>query len=252
MKLKHIIAIIALTLAAGQSRADDPAFFQRGAAPQFIETEVHAIAGTATVMNTYKSCFPQIENLRTDMGHALGLGARGVFGLRDYLGFGTEINVIHSSYTMDMAVVSPDSQTMCAVYLDNDMWYLNIPVFVSFRFNVAHSVRWNVDAGGYYAFGFAGKQHQVLYRGSINALDELVMEKLDVKTDYFHSGTTFQNVFLRGDIGVYIGTGLNFGPHLVVGCRAQIGVKNTASTPNGIEHPAVRNVSFTGTLGYRF
>ncbi len=234
------------------AKGDEPAFFQHGPAPQFLETEVHAIAGTATVISDYKKCFPQIENMRTNMGHVLGLGARGVFGLRDYLGFGTEINVIHSTYTMDMAVVSPGSQTMSAVYLDNDMWYLNIPVFVSFRFNVAHSVRWNVDAGAYYAFGFAGKQHQILYRGTVNALDELVMEKIDAKMDYFHSGSTFENVFLRGDIGVYLGSSLNFGPHLVVGCTAQIGVKNTASSPDGVEHPHVRNVSFAATLGYRF
>ncbi|MDE7025587.1 MAG: PorT family protein [Paramuribaculum sp.] len=252
MKLSHIFTVAALVLGVVGAHGEELDFFQRGPASRFIETEVHAIAGTATVMSNYKGCFPQIENLRTNMGHALGVGGRGVLGLRDYLGFGTEINLIHSSYTMDMAVVSPETQTMSAVYLDNDMWYVNIPVFVSFRFNVARSVRWSVDGGAYYAFGFAGKQRQVLYRGSVNALDELVMEKLDVKTDYFHSGTTFQNVFLRGDIGVYIGTSLNFGPHLVVGCRAQIGVKNTASTPNGVEHPYVRNVSFAGSVGYRF
>lgn len=252
MKLSSIIMASAMLLCSIGANGQEPAFFQRGPAPKFIETEVHAIAGTATVISNYKSCFPQIENMRTNMGHVLGLGARGVFGLRDYLGFGTEINLIHSSYTMDMAVVSPGTQTMSAVYLNNDMWYANIPVFVSFRFNVAHSVRWNVDCGAYYAFGFAGKQRQVLYRGSVNALDEFVMEKIDRKMDYFHCDDTFENVFLRGDIGFYLGTSLNFGPHLVVGCKAQIGVKNTASSPNGVEHPQVHNVNFAGTLGYRF
>jgi|GEM_PF-432027 hypothetical protein len=227
-------------------------FFQRGPAPQFIETEVHALAGCATVINNYKSCFPQIENLRTNMSHALGIGARGVFGIRNYLGLGTELNVMNYAYTMDMAVVNENTHSMSAVYLDNNFWYINIPVFVSLRFNIAHSVRWSVDAGAYYAFGFAGNQHQVIYRGAVNALDELVLEKVDLKTDYFHSGTTFQNVFLRGDIGAYIGSSLNFGPHFSVGFRSQIGIKNTASSPNGIEHPQIRNVSFTGTLGYRF
>ncbi len=252
--MKYIKAIISAfcALCTIITNAADRDFFQRGPAPQFLETEVHILAGSATVINSYKSCFPQIENLRTNMGHAAGIGARGVFGLRDYLGLGTELNIINSSYTMDMAVVSTATQSMSAVYLNNSMWYLNIPVFVSIRFNVAHSVRWSVDGGAYYAFGFAGRQHQVIYRGAINALDELVMEKVDAKTDYFHSESTFENIFLRGDIGAYFGTALNFGPHLAVGFRAQIGIKNTASTPNGVEHPSVRNVSFTGTLGYRF
>ena len=249
----RILAAAAVLLGASASAsAADPAFFQRGPAPQFIETEVHALVGSASVINNYRSCFPQIENLRTNMGHALGLGGRAVFGLRDYLGFGTELNVIHSTYTMDMAVVSDDNNYISAVYLDNDLWYLNIPVFASVRFNVAHSVRWHIDLGGYYAFGFAGKQHQVIYRGSVNALDELVLEKVDSKTDYFHSGSTFQNVFLRGDIGAFFCTGLNFGRHLSVDFRAQCGIKNTASSPLGIKHPHIRNVSFVGSVGYRF
>lgn len=75
----------------------------------------------------------------------MGLGAKAVFGIRDFFGIGTAANFFWNQYNIDMAVVGADNTSMSAVFVNNRNFTFNVPVFVSFRFNVAHSVRWNVD-----------------------------------------------------------------------------------------------------------
>lgn len=226
-------------------------FVDYSPAKRMLEVDVHAIAGTSSVIQNYKSKFPQIQNLNVNMGGSFGIGFRAVFGIREYLGFGTALDITLNNYNIDMAVLGTDRASMSAIFLDNQYYYANIPVFMSFRFNVAESVRWSVDAGFYYAYGFAGTQKQRIYRAEINAMDELVPQLENVKTDYFHSRESFINGFNRGDIGLHLATFMNFGPHLVVGAQYQIGIKN-ASRATGIINPSIHNHYFHGIIGYRF
>lgn len=220
-------------------------------ARKFIEVDVHALGGITTVNQNYKARFPQIQNLNVNLGASVGAGFRAVFGLREYLGFGTAIDMTSGRYNIDMAVLGTDAESMSAVFIDNTLWQVNIPMFVSFRFRVDRNVRWNVDVGAYYAYGFAGTQKQRIYRADINAMDEIVPQIERVRTDYYHSSSTFINTFNRGDIGFHFATYVDFGKHLVVGARFQAGIKNT-SRSLGIINPTVRNLTFHGSVGYRF
>lgn len=242
------LVLLLVTSAPSVAAAD---FVDFTPSDRLVEVDAHAIGGASSVMQNYKSCFPQIQNLNVNMGASLGIGARAVFGLRGYLGFGTAIDVTLNNYNVDMAVMGTDRASMSAVFIDNHTYKVNVPVFVSFRFNVDRSVRWNVDVGVYYSYGFAGTQKQNIYRADINEMEELVSQKLNVKTDYYHSENTFINSFNRGDIGLHVATSLNFGPHLLVGVRAQTGLKNSAR-PNGVRNPMIRNYDFHAVLGYRF
>lgn len=255
MLMKQLVrnAAVALTLAlsafANQSAAADFVDFKRPA--QFIETDVHVLGGINTLVQNYQSKFPQIQNLNMNMGASLGVGARAVFGIRGYLGVGTAIDLTVNNNNMDMAIVGSDQLSMSSVFIDNRTYQVTVPVFMSFRFNVDRSVRWNIDLGMYYAYGFAGKQKQRIYRAEINEMDELVPQRVDIKTDYYHSPSTFINSFNRGDIGLHLGTSLNFGPHLFVGLQFRVGAKNSARK-SGVVNPSVHNLNFHGVLGYRF
>lgn len=220
-------------------------------ASKFIEVDVHALGGIGSVTNNYKKHFPQIQNLNVNMGESLGLGFRAVFGLKEFLGFGTALDLTMNKYNIDMAVVGTDKLSMSSMFIDNRTYYVNIPVFVSFRFKVDKSVRWAVDAGMYYAYGLGGTQKQRIYRADINAMDEIVPQVVDLKTNYFHSTSTFINGYNRGDLGLHLATYINFGPHLVVGARYQFGLKNT-SRALGVVNPMIRNHYFQGSVGYRF
>lgn len=234
--------------------AEQPAqqkFIDYGPASSLLEIEVHAMAGGSTVGQNYSKIYPRIQERNVNMGNSWGAGAKAVFGLRNYLGLGTAANVMWNNYNIDLAVVGQDNMSMSAVFVENRNFTFNVPVFISFRFNVAHSVRWNVDLGAYYSYGFAGRQKQKIYRAEINAVDELVPEIQTVSTDYYHSPRSLFNVFNRSDIGIHFATLLNFGPHLSVGFQTQYGLKNSARR-GGVDKTSVHNYSLHGVVGYRF
>lgn len=253
MKAIKNIALAALLL-IGSATAASAGDLKLDTAPasRFIEVDVHALGGGGSVTQNYCKLFPQIENLNVNMGANFGVGGRAVFGLREYLGLGTAIDFTVTHYDMDMLVYGqPHSEGIAAVYINNIVYRVTVPVFVSLRFNVDRSVRWNIDAGLYYSYGLGGRQKQKMFRGQINAMGELVAERENLTTDYYHSGATFINVFNRGDIGVHLGTSLNFGPHLLVGGQLEYGFKNAARN-TGVANPQVHNLSVNAMLGYRF
>lgn len=220
-------------------------------AKDLLEFDAHAIVGTSGVVQNYESKFPQIQDLSINMGTSLGLGCRAVFGFREYLGLGTAFNLTVNNYNIDMAILGTDNRSMNSVFVDNQFFSINIPIFLSFRFNVDSSVRWSVDAGMYYGYGFAGTQKQRIYRAEVNAMDELVPQLVNVKTDYYHSGETFINGYNRGDIGLHLATQMNFGAHLLVGIQYQLGFKNSSRAIGEI-NPSIHNQYLHAKVGYRF
>ena len=251
--LQRILLILAVIMISTSAHAGDPdkKFVDYGPASKLITTQVHLMGGGSTVTQNYKSIYPSIQNRNVNMGNSCGVGAKAVFGLRDWLGLGTSLNLMLNHYNIDMAIVGADQSSMSAVFINNHNYTFNIPVFISFRFNVAHSVRWNVDGGFFYSYGFAGRQKQRIFRAEINEVDELVPETQNVTTDYYRSDRTLFNVFNRDDLGLHIATSLDFGPHLTVGVQMQYGFKNSA-TSNGTDRPSVHNLNMHGVLGYRF
>ncbi len=252
--LKRIgLTAVAIVMAFSSTFAAEPRpFFDTGAANRFLETSVHLLGGGSTIIQNYRSTFSAIENINTNMGIMAGVGARATFGIKGFLGLTTEMNIVARNYNLDMSVLGSGITSMSAVYINSRAWIANIPVLMTLRFNVARSVVWLIDVGGYYSYGFAGHQRQRYYVGTINELGQLVGERIDVKSPYFSSGKTFQNSFRRGDIGIHIGTGLNLGPHLTVGARLQIGLKNVSFTQNGVKNPHIHNLDINGMIGWRF
>lgn len=250
-RLSTIILMIILAATAPICASLPENFFDNTKSTRLLETSVHLMAGGSTVMQNYKSTFPEIENLNTNTGLMFGAGARATFGLRGWLGLTTELNMMVRNYNIDLSVVGTDVSSMSAVFINSRTYSVSIPVLITVRFNVAHSVRWNIDLGPYYSYGFAGHQKQRLFVGTINELGQMVGEQIDIKSRYYNSPATFQNSFRRSDIGVHFGTSLDLGPHLQVGARVQVGVKNT-SFSHGINNPSVRNVDICGMAGWRF
>lgn len=222
-----------------------------GPSPKLLDVQVHILGGGSSVTQNYNKIYPRIQNQNVNMGNSWGLGAKAVFGIRDFFGFGTAIDVMLNNYNIDMAIVGSENTSMSAVFVNNRNYTINVPLFASLRMNVGQRVRWNVDLGFYYSFGFAGRQRQEIYRAEINSVDELVPEIEKISTDYYHSPRTLFNVFNRGDIGLHFSSSLDFGKHVTVGVQTQYGFKN-AARPNGVDKPSIHNYSLHGTLGYRF
>lgn len=250
MTRRTIISLIVLisTVFAGKAEG----FIDYGPAPRFLDLEVHGIVGSSMITENYLGCFPEINQMNTSPGTSVGIGAAAVFGIRNWLGLGTEINFQRNHYRIDMAVSANDGSSISNIFLRNSASYIQIPLYMQFRFNVARNVRWRVDAGIYYAYGMSGSQRQDIYNAQVNSLGQLVSTVLSTKPGYFGDGSTFIHAFRRSDIGLHIATSIRF-HRFSVGGRINVGFKNIAYIPDGrgIVTPNIHNLSYAFTVGYQ-
>lgn len=248
------LALLALTTSIRADNAYNSSvipFLNSSRAERFINVGVHAGVGNSFVSQNYESTIENITDMNLGSGWAFMGGLTCELALRDYLWLGTEFNLLINNYTADFIVNAENSTGVYNIFLKNHYYYLNIPVYASFKLNIANTVRWNIDAGLYYSYGLAGKQRQTIYNAVVNELGQLISSSYTLKTNYFNDNRSFINSAYRGDIGLHLATGLTFSRHISVGVRCQIGFKNIANTV-GINHPNLHNISFLGTLGYNF
>lgn len=219
---------------------------------QFLELQLHGLVGGSYLTNNYRSIFPVIRELDTTMGVSYGLGAGAVIPFRDFFGVGTELNLVVNHNRADIFTSNFTVQSASNLYLRNCYYGLNVPLYLTWRFNIGEGVRWNVDFGAYYSYGLGGSQEQALYRSLVNDLGQLVYQEEHYKPDFYNSDATFQNSYHRADLGLHFATGLTFHRHFFLAARAQIGVKNIAFVDNAITTPRVHTVSFLIQTGWKF
>ena len=252
MKSKYFfISIIMFLAATCSAAAADTQFIDTGKSERFMDIDVHALIGGSYVTNNYTDVFPEISDINSSMRAAGGIGAGVAFNFNKFFALGTELNYTFNSTRITFNVTADDNRHLSDVYLRNSFRYLNIPVYASFRFNLANVVRWNVDGGFYYAYGTGGKQTATIYTASINDLGQLILDGSTVKSGYFNDSKSFINSYYRNDVGLHFATGLTFYNRITFGLRTQIGLKNSAKTA-GILHPSCHNYNVFATLGYIF
>lgn len=248
-RIASLLVASAMFLIPSVAKADG--FISFAPPRQFVELDLHLLGGTTGITQNYQGSFPQIRELNASMGAGYGVGAGAVFGFSSFLGLGTQLNLNLCHNKLNIAVSNDDITSVSNIFISNRYLYANIPVYLSFRFNLLGSLRWNVDTGFYYSYGLTGKQKQTIYNSTVNELGQLVPRVVETKPDYFHSDATFINAYNRSDIGLHLATGLQFGRHITLGCQFQIGFKNVAYT-SGIVNPNIHNLSLLASLGYKF
>lgn len=233
------------------SKAVGTDMVDRSRPADFIDLYVQAMFGGSYMTDNYTSCYPEISDLNTSMRPAYGLGVGCRFNIRGFLGLGTELNFTRNGFNMDMAVVGSGGQSVSNVFQRNSYYKLDIPVYVTFMFNLSDAVRWNVDGGLYYAYGLSGKQKNTIYDTRSNELGQLMMSVTQYDTDFYNDYKAFVNSYDRGDIGLHLATGLTFSNRLRVGVRAHIGMSNQANSI-GIVKPDSHTMDFLTILGWQF
>ncbi|MDE6175920.1 MAG: PorT family protein [Paramuribaculum sp.] len=246
-----LLAILFMALTILRPEAKGVEFCNHGAPDKFLSLETQLMIGGSGITQNYGSSFPEIRDINASMGVGWGLGVVAEFGIRDYLWLGTQVNMIVNNNKLDVAVSNANATSISNIFLSNRAYYLNFPVYLSFKFNIAAPVRWNVDFGGYYSYGFAGSQKQTIYNSLVNELGGLINRTFTSKPSFFNNNSTFINRFCRGDIGVMVATGLTFAGHYHIGVRSTIGLKNISKS-SGIVNPNIHNATIMVTLGYRF
>lgn len=259
LKFRNILRGLAVAMSiTGISAAAPSAMAQSivnyGPAPRLIDVTANVLFGGSTITENYMNCFPEIREMNTSPGTSLGIGLSGVLGLRDWLGVGTEFNLMINNYRTDLAVSNDEATSMSNVFLRNHVYYVTIPFYAQFRFNVAQYIRWTIDGGLYYSYGIGGSQKQSIYHSQINSLGQLVPTNITVEPHYFNDSGTFIHSNHRGDVGVHLATALRFRYGVSFGAVIQLGLKNIAYSPNGSStvNPNVHNVSYRIKVGYTF
>lgn len=243
---------VMLLAAAASVSASAEGLIDTGKSDDIIDISGQVLFGGSYVTNDYANCFGQISDLNTSMRPAWGVGAVVKFNFNNFVSLGTGLNVTFNSSRMDLAVTGREGATSISnVFLRNKYRYIDVPVFVSFGFNIASKVRWNVDAGAFYYYGIGGSQKATVYDARVNELGQLITNITNIKTHYFNDDNAFINSYRKTDIGIHLGTGLTFSRRISIGIMAHFGLKNVANT-NGLIHPSCHNLNFFATVGYHF
>ncbi|MCM1110280.1 MAG: PorT family protein [Clostridium sp.] len=250
-RILFILLILTLTATIKAQAAGGVIFCDKSPAKNFLETGLQFLIGGSAQTQNYTGCFNEVREVNTSMGTAWGVGATATFGIRGYLALGTELNIVVNNNRTDIATSNDNATSVSNIFLRNRYYYANIPVYMSFRFNLAPKIRWDVDAGLYYSYGFGGSQRQTVYNSQVNALGELVNRVVTTKPSFFNNSATFINEYYRGDIGLHLATGLTVARRYRIGVRSQIGMKNISHT-SGLVNPRIHNINLMLTLGYHF
>lgn len=245
-----LLMLVVMGRAQGRHHGERP-FLDTSTPDKFLEMRAYAQAGGSTVSQNYIKCFPEINELNVSMGTAVGAGVGAQFLIRDFLAFGTELNLLVNNFNTDIAVTGPEMSSVSSVFLKNRYCTINFPVFASVRFNLLRGLKWNVDFGAYYTYGLSGRQRQSLYDSRVNDIGQLVMHVNRNRVDYYDGGEAFIHSYSRGDIGLHLATGLSFGRHVFVSLKSQIGLKNVVKG-YGTVKPNVHNVNILVAGGWRF
>lgn len=247
---RYIILPLVIAVFAVVVRAGDKPFFNTSRSDEFLEVELHAMVGATSVRHNYDDCIPALSEMHVTPGCGLGAGASVRFVIRDFLALGTQLDFRIYNNRYDMTLVTP-SERMSTLCLSNHYYDANVPVFVSFRFNVADNVRWDADGGAFFALGFGGYQKSDIYNVYNNSLGQVVTAHVNEEHDYFEDDFPVIHNVANFDIGLHLASSLVFNRHYTVGMVLQLGLRDLARE-TAVFAPSLRNRSCLFKLGYIF
>lgn len=246
-----ITLISSLLLSAVTASAQSLAFIDYGKAEKFIDIDAHLLFGGSYVSNNYNKCYSEISDLNSTMGFAYGAGVGVKFNFTNFIGLGTQFNYTFNKGKMDMAVTREGAPNVSNVFLRNSYRNVDIPIYMSFTFNLASRIRWEANGGMYLGFGSGGSQKTTIYNAKVNELGQLLTTVQHLKAGYYNDDKAFINSYKRNDMGLYIGTGLIFYDRISINAAAHIGLSNVAKS-SGIVKPSAHNFKVFGSIGYHF
>lgn len=242
--LRVMVAVIASMLATLTAAGRNPE-------TDFIHINAHILGGGSYVSNNYAACFPEVSDLHSSMGLALGVGADVVFNISHHWGVGTGLNILRSSRNLDMAVSTEGAKSISNIFQKNSYYTIEAPVFARWRQNLAQGVTWNIDMGLYMAQGVRGHTDNTIYDAKTNELGQLITLRTKLRTRYYDDGDAFINTFARTDLGMHLATGLTFRQGLTIGVRTHIGLRNLAQS-DGLKNPRMRTLDLLAVVGWSF
>ncbi|MBQ7211351.1 MAG: outer membrane beta-barrel protein [Muribaculaceae bacterium] len=251
MRISRRIAITMIAAAATAISCGAVSFVDKSRSEEPIKIEAHLNIGLSSLSQNYAKVNPDILELNFRPGTMFGAGVLVEFPLRDFLslGTGTDINICNSRYTAIVFSSDPDVTGYAAVR--NRYIYASFPVYMSVGFNISDNVRWHVDGGIYYAYGFGGFSKTSVYTTHENELGQIVTEHHEGKGKYFNDHHALMHRTGHSDIGLHFATGFVFDNHYHISLGYRHGLRDIARN-DGPSDPKAFNAIATLSIGYKF
>ncbi|MEF9923832.1 MAG: porin family protein [Muribaculaceae bacterium] len=127
-----------------------------------------------------------------------------------------------------------------------------IPMLLSFRFNLSNDFRWHLDFGPYIAFGLGGYNKIDSYATKVTENANVIVNK-QYEHDYYTDSDGTMIGMSKFDWGFKMGTAFSFRNHYYLGIHYNAGCKNVANPhANFLEKASAKNKSWSVSLGYDF
>jgi len=248
-RFTSIFTFIALIFSSIQAHSSD--FFDTSAPKNIIEGEVFTAIGASWFTQNYKDNIPNLQALNMTPGTMIGLGARVQIAIHDFFAIGTTASFNICNNSMTAIGISHQPDNTAGFNIKNHYYYFNVPIYASFRFNIAKNVRWNIDTGFYYGYGVGGTSKSNIYITYQNELGQFITEQFYDKDSYFSEDAPLIHGTHRSDYGLHLATGFKFFDHYCINFVSQYGLKNVAEEKNTTDI-SVHNINLNVTLGYEF
>lgn len=233
---KVILSLIcaACAVTASAQRASSSSFFSTEKVDNPLTIGIRAGGNLSTFTGDHFSDVDLKSRFGFNVGVNLDYSIMESFGIQTGVYFTTkgakyETVKIHEVY----------EEVTTKTYNWNPM-YIQIPVLASYRYHFNDNLRWELNAGPYFAFGVGGKYKYERTKTSL--YDGEVLSSKETEEDFFNDDT---NSF---DMGIAFGTGLTY-KKFYFGVQYEIGMTNLVSDS---EDYSMKNSNFTFSVGYNF
>jgi hypothetical protein len=253
MNIKNIsLATAFAAFAAVSASAQSVEFVDRGKPDHLVEVGLHIGDGVSTILQNYAKQVPGLAEFNIAPCNMNTFGASVELPFRNYLSLGTGLDFTISNYHWSMTLLDASSNTLNSLYTNNHFYAVNVPVFISPRFNLGENVMWTSEIGGYMSFAVGnGTSKTHAYASSTNSLGQSQVTEMLYERKYFKDDEPIINGVTTTDYGLHLATGMRFYKHFSLKAVFQVGVRNLAIN-YGVLDITNRNISLAFKAGYIF
>ncbi len=249
--LVAIASFFSAFCAAAQPAPTEPRVFDSSSPDRLVELNIHAAVGMSSAINNYKSVVPSLTDLQFSPGVMLRGGLTVDFSLRNSLAIGTGIEVDINNSRCALSLIDSNTSSINSIYLSNHYYDLNIPVYMSLRFNVGRRVKNVVSPGWYFSYGLGGHMKASGYTSGQNSLGQAVVDHVYYKNDYFDAPSTVMHSIKSLDYGPRLAVGVEYCRHYTFNWVFQMSARNLAKN-NELLNVRYRHITLGFEIGYKF
>lgn len=252
MKNTYALLLIAIVLTALSAKAQETPAPGATEPERIITFGLRAGINSSSLSTNYIKAQPEL--IRNEFYWRTGgqIGAVADVRLCSFLAI--EVGAFWQNRSFDCALMTANTTDdyMGSMFLQNRFNTVSIPVMLSFRFNFLPQVMFQFDAGGYYAYGFAGKKEMDSYIAFDENEGQLVFDHTLSEGNYFGADAKEFLAVNRADLGIKTGIGLTFLRKYFLGVYFERSLKNNAKNRPGSPEYKIYYNNWSVSLGYNF